>query len=439
MGGLDSQYHFVLPVTGKPVLLARHSALYLINGDTPECRTFEYSKFIVDTTAEAPELLLPEKLKRAGNDLKLLPSVPYDSSTQASTPIFDAHGKKLVFTDPSVGKIYTDAETGWYGFYAVAPDGTVRTYTLVVPFYDENLHVPDVTWSDGSKNEKEYWMNKMGGCGAQSFADVISGVSKTDLKSAGVTAQGETIYLLKDANHKILKDIYESYAPSTGGWSPPNLVAYDDFVKTRPIFFWYDSFGRLIGFKGTEFMPAAECGKPVIYLYPTKTEVVNVKLDPQGGFTKSEPAYDGGWNVRATPKSELTNLKDGKPYPYLFWEGRGGLYVTPTKGFNVARGDVHAFLTDKLSDLGLNAKESADFMEFWEPRMTESPYYFVTFLGNQAMDALAPMNVTPKPDTVIRILMDFRPIDAPIPVQGFDIHTPTRVGFTVVEWGGVLR
>jgi hypothetical protein len=216
-------------------------------------------------------------------------------------------------------------------------------------------------------------------------------------------------------------------------------VPYADFVKSKPIFFWYDSFGRLIGFQGTQFMSAAECGKPVIYLYPPKAEDVSVKLDPKGGFTKSEPAYDGGWNVRATPDSELTNLKDGKTYPYLFWEGRGGLYETPKQGFNVAQKDVHAFLTEKLSKLGLNAKESADFMEFWEPRMAGSPYFFVTFLGNQAMDALAPMNITPKPDHIIRILMDFRPLASPIPVQGFDIHTPKRDGFTVVEWGGVLR
>jgi hypothetical protein len=35
--------------------------------------------------------------------------------------------------------------------------------------------------------------------------------------------------------------------------------------------------------------------------------------------------------------------------------------------------------------------------------------------------------------------MDFKPLDKPIAVKGYTIKTPKRQGFTVVEWGGVLR
>jgi hypothetical protein len=143
--------------------------------------------------------------------------------------------------------------------------------------------------------------------------------------------------------------------------------------------------------------------------------------------------------VIAKPTGELLNLADKKIYPYLFWEGRGGIYQTPEKGWVIAQKDVHSFLVEKLKALGLNTKESADFMEFWEPKMQGSPYYFVTFMGNNAMNQIAPLNVTPAPDTVIRILMDFQPLNKKISVQGFDIRTPERKGFTVVEWGGVLR
>ncbi|MDD5051065.1 MAG: hypothetical protein PHV93_05025, partial [Candidatus Pacebacteria bacterium] len=89
--------------------------------------------------------------------------------------------------------------------------------------------------------------------------------------------------------------------------------------------------------------------------------------------------------------------------------------------------------------LGLNDKERADFIEFWEPRMTGAPYFFVTFLGTQAMNKLAPLTITPKPDTIIRVLMDFTPLQKPIEVSSLVIHTPVRKGFTVFEWGGVLR
>jgi hypothetical protein len=338
-----------------------------------------------------------------------------------------------------VGNVYKDAPSAqWpvHGFYVSAPDGTLRTYALDIPFYDADAHIPSVTWADGSKNTKEYWATDVGGCGTRNLAAVVTGVARTDLKVVGTTSQGENVYVLKDTNQPMLKSLYEeSYSLGRGD----DKMTYEAFVSQNPVFLWYDAFGRLIRFLRADFLPNAECGKPVIYLYPEQTTDVSVKLYPQGGFTVTEPAYDGGWNVRATSKGELTNLKDGKTYPYLFWEGRGGLYETPKQGFVVAQKDVHAFLVEKLSALGLNAQERADFIEFWEPRMTGSRYYFVTFLGNRAMDALAPLDVVPKPDTVIRVLMDFLPLEKPISVEGFTIRTPKRDGFTLVEWGGVIR
>ncbi len=441
----SNQYHVILPKAGgKPVILAAISSSYVDEaGGDAACATLDPSKFVIDTTAAAPELLLPEKFTYGTATLQLVPEDTFGANAlQIGTRLFDPTNKVVMFPATKVGKLYKDAPTVEHtqnAFYAVAPDGTVRLYAVVAPFYDTDLHIPAITWNDGTKNTKEYWIAKVGGCGSQNYANVIKGVSLSDLQLAGMSSKGDFIHVLKNSNHPILKDIYNAYAPSYEGRDTSNDVSYADFIKSRPMFFWYDPFGRLIGFQSTEYLPAAECGKPVIYLYPEKTTDVSVQLEPQGGFTKSEPAYDGGWNVRATPKGELTNLKDGKIYPYLFWEGRGGLYETPERGFVVAQKDVHGFLNEKLSAFGLNTKERADFMEFWEPRMTGSPYYFVTFLGNRGMDALAPMRVTPKPDTIIRVLMDFQPLEKPVPVQGYEIRTPERRGFTVVEWGGVLR
>ena len=68
----------------------------------------------------------------------------------------------------------------------------------------------------------------------------------------------------------------------------------------------------------------------------------------------------------------------------------------------------------------------------------EKPYYFVTFLAQKEIDRIAPLVVTPTPDTVIRVMMDFRGLDQWENVSGFSLHTPERRGFTVVEWGGRL-
>ncbi len=443
MSGTPVNYEFLVPQTGLPVLLAKHSPPHDKESLVPtsdSCATFDVEKYVIDRDAYTPDLTLPKTLTRGKTTFSITYSSFWNAiDPQIATPTFDLKEKKLAFTDSSVGKVYMDAPNASvpvHGFYVSAPDGTMRTYMLDIPFYDTTTRIPQLIWADGQKNTEEYWSSEIGGCGARNLVAVTTGVVKSDLVAVGKTDQGEDVYVFADVDHPILKGIYnESYSfGRTDG-----KISYEAFIAARPVFLWYDAFGRLIRFQNASFGTVAECGKPVIYLYPEQTTDVSVKLYPQGGFTVTEPAYDGGWNVRATPKGELTNLKDGTKHSYLFWEGRGGLYETPKRGFMVEGKDVHGFLVKKLSALGLNAQERADFIEFWEPRMTGSPYYFVTFLGNNAMDALAPMDVTPKPDTVIRVLMDFSPLEKPISVEGFSIRTPKREGFTLVEWGGVLR
>ena len=356
---------------------------------------------------------------------------------------------RIAFTDPTYGSVYTDKEGSdskygtedWYvgyspnqeGFYLQAPDGTFRVYSMDFPsWWNKNTHATAVTWNDGTQNTAEYVGEDRGGCGSVNYASVMTKLTKDDLTPAGKTSTGDTVYELKDPNGYVYKNIYDK-------WYEQQKPPYADFLKNHPAFFWYDPLGRLIKFQRADYNNGAECGKPVIYLYPPKTTDVFVKIFPQGGMTKSDPVYGDGWQVRATPEGQLTELATGAQYPYLFWEGRGGLYHTPDRGFVVAQSDVHSFLLDKLAQLGLNAQESADFREFWEPRMTAAPYYFVTFLGTPQMNQIAPLAITPTPDTLIRVLMDFHPLQKPVPVQNFNIQTPTRHGFTVLEWGGVLQ
>jgi hypothetical protein len=111
----------------------------------------------------------------------------------------------------------------------------------------------------------------------------------------------------------------------------------------------------------------------------------------------------------------------------------------PKQGFMVRRDQVETFLAEKLAKLGLNQKESAEFIEFWAPRMKSKPFNFVTFLPRYMIDQMAPLEVNPKPDTIIRVLMDYQPLDLPIKVQELKISTPIRKGFVAVEWGGVLH
>ncbi len=414
---------------------------YVIEGQNPP---LDSSKFIIDTNTQLVELDLPSSI---GSGSKLLTSAEI-GPFQAHYNIFNSTNLKPVFTDPKLGQVYTtpddqhsvDAFFQTYGFYAKAPDWGTAVYKYTPDFLHPVTDVPQVIWSDLKNNSDEYSYVHIGKCGFSDYLAVVN-IDSANLKLAGKTSKGQDILEFKDVNAQLLKDMYNNdynpYDPNT--YQPAKKIPYEQFVAEHPIFFWTDPFGRLVQFQKEKFiLSAAECGKPVIYLYPTQTTDVSVKVDPKGGFTYTDPEYGTGWNATAFPDGKL--IVNGKEYPYLFWEGRGGIYQsTPDRGFVVARGDVHNFLVEKLAKHGLNEKESADFIEFWEPKMNSAPYYFVTFMGNSIMDKIAPLTITPKPDTVIRVLMDFEPLEKPIEVQGYEIRTPERNGFTVVEWGGVLQ
>jgi hypothetical protein len=181
-----------------------------------------------------------------------------------------------------------------------------------------------------------------------------------------------------------------------------------------------------------------EMAKPVIYLYPAKTQRVTVKVSPEGGLTKSEPRYESGWVVTATPQGNLVTT-EGHAYRSLFWES--GLKEKPgplSEGFVVARADVKAFLERSMKQVGLSERETADFLEFWLPRMTVKPWAAVRFVPREEIDLAAPLEIKPAPDSIIRVLIDFRALDAPVKLAPQVLPKGKRSGFAVVEWGGLL-
>ena len=72
--------------------------------------------------------------------------------------------------------------------------------------------------------------------------------------------------------------------------------------------------------------------------------------------------------------------------------------------------------------------------------MTAAPYYKIGFHGTNVMNAIAPMTLSQKADTLLRVLMDYSELAAPIAANPPTLGaTPVRHGFTVIEWGGVIR
>jgi hypothetical protein len=151
-------------------------------------------------------------------------------------------------------------------------------------------------------------------------------------------------------------------------------------------------------------------------------------------LTVTIPPYQSGWTVTASPDGTLTD-KDGKTFPYLFWEGTTKILLPMDEGFCVKGEDTEAFLLDILPRLGLIEQEYTEFIAYWLPRMEGHPYNVITF-QTDAYEALAPLTISPAPDAILRVFMTFRASETPIALPEQEIEPFTRHGFTVIEWGG---
>ena len=374
----------------------------------------------------------------------------------------------IAFTDDTYGPLYfVDNE-----YRAIAKDGSVHTYELLPSFLSKPSdaeekkmytvgYTADVTWNpDFSQSTNIYMIGgemQTQGCGAgiKKQTNIVNNAIWFDsnaLTQVGTAKNGDAIFVMIDAkNSSIYKDLFDFGGDAAYMQAHPDVdyqdletvpeqTRYAEFLDNDPIIFWKDHKDRWRMYFKSEYQSLAECGKPVIYLYPEQAMDVNVQVAPNGGFTYTDPVYpEKGWFVHATPKGELYSYNEKANYPYLFWEGHADGFGFSDNGFVFSRKTLESDMIDLLAKTGLNKQETADFLEFWLPKMEEKPYVFVTFANQRAFESVAPLTVTPRPDSVLRVFMSFEPLDAykkvePLALTGFE-----RKGFTVVEWGGVLE
>ncbi|MBR6134698.1 hypothetical protein IKQ38_04435 [Candidatus Saccharibacteria bacterium] len=177
--------------------------------------------------------------------------------------------------------------------------------------------------------------------------------------------------------------------------------------------------------------------KPMIYLYPTEDNTeISVKLSNPEKLTTSYPKYVDGWNVLAQKDGSLIDLKTNRELYGLYWEGANYPAKQTDEGFVVKGEESAEFLEIKLAELGLAEREAEEFIVYWLPKLEANKYNYIRFDTNETLDEYMKLEVSPKADTVIRIAMSYKGLDAPIEVTEQKIETPIRNGFTVVEWGG---
>ena len=188
--------------------------------------------------------------------------------------------------------------------------------------------------------------------------------------------------------------------------------------------------------RGPRFPPFKVIAKPVIYLYPQENMDISVQLNiKKSQFTTIYPKFNekNTWNVRAKPNGDI--LINGRTYPYLFWEANSYIPQEANEGFIVTKENAEQFLEEKLKILGLNEKEKTDFITFWLPKLLSNKLSLCSFQTKKFFENYE-LNVTPKPDSLIRVFLTIKKLDAPINIEEQKLVSVERKGFTVIEWGG---
>lgn len=179
--------------------------------------------------------------------------------------------------------------------------------------------------------------------------------------------------------------------------------------------------------------------KPIIYLYPTLKTDITISLDFKGELLTTFPKYDKNWTVTAYPDGRIFDKKTNRFYNSLFWDGNKTFpneHYQYKTGFVVVKNNLTDFLVEKLKYIGLNNIETNEFIQFWLPLLEKNETNFIHFYINSDYDIISKNNVIPKPDTSIRIFMEFYSLDKMINISEQILPKTERKGFTLVEWGG---
>lgn len=418
-----------------------------------------YSKIFadkIDKTTEIKGLSLPEKIK--------LPNTDAYIAIETRDETFNFDGDQLpdftsLFKDPEYGTIYFNqsentGEMTFGCFYIESPDKLVSKYRYDPGFFVSGTEDKDglisykpapIQWKNGEKSTdlaKEYAFSDTG-CGIGGMCYTVEDVDSKDLILVGKSSSGIDLYEAKEPmKNQTIETFYTYWASAKElpvlKQDSESQKHIDTFLKLRPVLFWQDPLQRWSIVVSKEVKPAAECGKPVIYLYPQEKTDVNVKVGIEK-LTETIPAYPrNGWTVSANPDGSLYNYADGKNYPYLYWEGQSYGKSSPSRGFVIERNKLSRFFDDSLAKLGLNTQEASDFKDFWVTRMLDNqePYFFISFVGTQEFNKVAPLTITPTPDSLLRVFMYYKPLRNFVSVPSQELKAPTRKGFSVVEWGG---
>ncbi|MBR4959351.1 MAG: hypothetical protein IKY52_00465 [Clostridia bacterium] len=76
---------------------------------------------------------------------------------------------------------------------------------------------------------------------------------------------------------------------------------------------------------------------------------------------------------------------------------------------------------------------------YWLPVLEKNAYSLVYFELTGSREAYNRLQIDPMPDSLLRIAVHIKAVDAPMQVEEQILPRWERTGFAAVEWGGVIH
>ena len=178
--------------------------------------------------------------------------------------------------------------------------------------------------------------------------------------------------------------------------------------------------------------------KPVLYLYPTKKTKVNISFEKPYLLTTTYPKYDNNWTVTAYSNGDLYDSSN-KYYYGLYWEEMGSSNIDFNEGFYVTKENAIKFLEEKTEEIGFTRRESNEFIMYWLPILEKNEKNLVYFELTEGRDKYNKLKINPKPDSILRVAIHVKKVNKKVDIKPQKLAKFERVGFSVVEWGGVIH
>jgi len=194
-----------------------------------------------------------------------------------------------------------------------------------------------------------------------------------------------------------------------------------------------EPFSNCVKEEWTNAQQSGVCSNSPLYLYGEKGLGVNITVgtpvtkvqalySPLDGF-EGQLTGDGGININGVNYDSLE-------FDYQL----AGNYIAPLRGVIVSRNTFDKQLNDYALELGMNKKETSDFIQYVKTE-TKSEKIFISHFSNAISKKLLPLYFTPNPDSYTNIVFyvnDSGTINTNNPEEP-EFEKIKRSGFTAVE------